>query len=224
MLFRNYIDIIIADTFGLVRTDDSKVAELRLEAEMPKWRQEGIFIVWNGSKPTALFPSGIRANNFLHPDNYQSDTLILDPTIQITGSDFLIWECEAAISLSDDANGNQFFGDKLTGQTFFPMKSPGSYYTMKQAGLISIDKVYYNQTGYMKTWGNLELKSIDRDFLASDPMNVTDFDPEIDHYPMGPDVWTIVYKLAISQLKPESLTPSDTVNDAAPSTERVKRG
>jgi len=223
MLLRDYIDIIISDVFGLVRTDDSKVAELRLEAEMPKWRQEALFLIWNGSRPTGLFPTGLASNHFLHPDNYQAETVTLDPTIQVAGADFLLWDCEPAIALSETANGNQFLGDRLTGQTFYPLKSPGSYWTMKQCELISIDKIYYNHTELMKTWGNLELKSFDRDFLATDPMNVTGFDPEINNYPMGPDVWAIIYKMALAQLKPESLTPADTQNDAAPSIERAKR-
>lgn len=233
LLLKDYIDITISDTFGLVRTDDSKISERRLKAEFPGIRQEAMFIVWNGCRPTPMFPQGIAGNHFLHASNYQPGNLRYKANIQDAGAKYVLFEMEPPVSLSEITNGIGFCGDKLTGQTFTPLKSPNSYFTMASAGMISIDKVYFETTGkYLKAWGNTDIRQVDLNYLAGDPLNVSTwdgtqlvlFDPETEIYPVGPDVWNIMYKLAIARLRPEAATPADMTNDGAQSQERVKRG
>jgi hypothetical protein len=221
MILQDRVDLIIKSLSGLVSTDDSKIANLAIQAEFPKWRQQALFYVWNGTRATPAFPSGIAGNKFLNAKNYYPATLTYDADIQITGAEFILFSIEPPMNLAPDANGCMFCGDRKTGQTFTPLKTPNSYNVVQGSGSFQPNMVYYNITGnLMKVWGNTQLRTVDLDYLPVDPLNISTFDQEIDDYPISEDVWAILKALAVYELTSASLRPADITKDSAPTTER----
>lgn len=210
MKLTDITDQIIRAVDAGVRTDDSKFAPLAIEALLPKWKQMAHLIIYNGSKTS-------KANKFLGPENYLSTTLTFDQTIQIPGAGYLLFAGEPPIQLDSYCNGCRFVGDKLTGQNFTQFMNPSDYGIYKESGLLSINEVYFwIGGGYYTTYGNLQLKSIDIDFIPADPMNVATFNPVTMEYPISKDVFDVVLKLATMELTPEALRPADIHNNQAP--------
>lgn len=210
MKLEDITDQIIRAVEGGTRTDDSKFAPKAIEALLPKWKQMAHLIVYNGSKTS-------KSNRFIGPENYMQTTLTFDATIQVTGAEYLLFAGEPPIQIDNYSNGCRFVGDKLTGQNFTQLLNPSDYGVYKDAGLISINEVYYwIGGGYYTTYGNLQLRSIDLDFIPADPMNVSTFNPVTMEYPISKDVFDVVMKLAVAELMPEALKPADLLNNAAP--------
>jgi len=200
-------DQIIRAIDGTVRTDDSKMSERAIEALVPKWKQMAHLIIYNGSKNS-------KANKFIGAENYMRDTLTYDASVQVAGAEFVRFQGEAAVQLNDYHNGCRFIGDSKTGQNFILLRSPSDYGVYKDAGLISLNEVYYCNTGpYWDTYGNLQLKSIDRDFIPADPLGVASFNPDTMEYPVSKDVLDLILKLAVSELAPEAAKPADLLNN-----------
>jgi hypothetical protein len=214
MLLSEIIDQIIRKVSFGVDTDDSKFNRRALEAQVPQWRSQAILISYNGSRDRA-------ANKFLHSDLYQQESLTYNSQAQTTGADFIIFEGAAPLSLNSRANGCVFVGEHKTGTAFTQLKGPNYYNMAKDAGLLEPGKVYYEITsGTFKVWGNLQLRRMYKNFIAADPMEVIDFDPETDKYPVSPDIFDILLKLAAQDLMPQQARAADKINDGAETMER----
>lgn len=223
MKLSDRVDLIIKSLSGLVSTDDSKISNRAIEGEFPKWKQKATLIAWNGTRPIPELPSGIAGNKFLNADNYLKTDLAYDASIQDTDAPYVKFTVEPGINLDSITNGFLFCGDKLTGQTFIPLRTPNDYWVNLQAGNISSDEVYFCVTGKeMQVWPN-SVRSIHLNYLPVDPMNIATFNPETDNYPVGEDVWAILKSIAVYELTPPSLRPADLTKDSAPTTERLSR-
>lgn len=209
MKLNNIIDNIIRSVDGLVRTDDSKISERALEAKIPQWKQQALLIVYNGSKTS-------KANVFLGAQNYYPVTYNYDPSIQISGADFTLFDIEPPVQLADDMNGCVFVGDRDTGTNFTQLKYPSTYNVGRDAGLISVDEVYYSITGTRaKIWGNTQVKTLFMDYIPVDVMNISTFNPETDEYPASQDVLDLIFKLAFAELAGQNAKPADVLNNSA---------
>jgi hypothetical protein len=224
LLLSDRVDLIIKSLSGLVSTDDDKISNRAIEGEFPKWKQKATLIAWNGTRPIAELPSGVAGHKILKPDNYLPTDLSFDASIQDADAPYVIFEVEPAINLDSITSGFMFCGDKLTGQSFIQLRDPKDYWTYSLAGNITSEDVYFFASGKrMQVWPNT-IRDIHLNYLPVDPMNVSDFNPETDNYPVGEDVWAIMKAIAVYELTPPSLRPADLTKDSAPTSERMIRG
>lgn len=208
MLLEDIVDQIIINANGGVVTDDDKFDNKAIEAKIPAWRQQAFLDVYNGTKYRA-------GNTFIDSSNYWQVSLTLDPSIQVDGADFKIFEIEPPVKLSPLYNGFIFFGDEKTGQNFTQIRTPAAFDTMKRANQIDANEVYYIPTGKkVKTWGNTQLTAAYADYIPYDVMNCSNFNPVTDDYPISGDVLKVMYDIAQIEIKQQAMTPSDTLNDS----------
>lgn len=208
------VDQVIRKVSSGINSDDSKFNRRALEAQVPQWRCSAILISYNGSRDKA-------ANKLLHPDLFQQETLLYNSQIQVAGADYIIFPGAMPLSLNARVNGCVFVGEKLHGIPFIQLKGPNYFNMVNDAGLIEKDKVYYElSAGIFKVWNNKELKKLFKNFIAADPMEVAGYDPETMPYPISPDIFDIMLKLAMQDLMPEQMRPADKINDGAETLDR----
>lgn len=216
----------MTDLGNLVYTDDNKVSPLMLESRMPKWRQDALLIIYNGSGGIKGVLPPVRSNQFINALNYVQTELVYDLNIQDEGADYVLFTLEPAVQIDGNGNGFRFVGDKLTRKSFSQLIDPNSYSIYKDAKMISINDVLFSVTGkLMKVYGNTNVKKVFMDYLPVDPtkVNIYDvstktyrpFNEETDDYPVSPDVWSIMKALAMAELTPPNLRPADYTNDAS---------
>lgn len=216
MKLNEIVDQIIRSIDGLVRTDDSKVSERALEAKIPQWKQDALLIIFNGAKGTRDTRAS-RSNVSINPLNYYQVTWTYNASIQVAGASFRLFEIEPPVQLNDTHNGCIFVGDQLTGTEFTQLRYPSTQSVAKNAGLIDVDEVFYNITGTkMKVWGNIQVNTVFMDYIPVDVMNISTFNPVTMEYPASQDVLSLIFKLAFSELVPQSVRPADMINDSAP--------
>lgn len=207
-------DLILRRLGGAVDSNDSKFSRTAIEAEIPKWRERALSIVYNGNKEIA-------ANKFLDPMLFQSETLTYDASLQIQGAVFTVFQGTQPVGLNFTTNGAVFVGDQLTGTAFTQLKGPGYYSIANDAGLISIDKVYFELVeDKTLVYGNTQVKTLYKKFIAYDPVQVSGFDEENDYYPVSQNVLDQLIRLAYFDLLPEANRPADRTNDGGETLER----
>jgi hypothetical protein len=216
---------------NMVFTDDNKISPQMLEANFPKWKQDALLIIYNGSGGIKGVLPPIKANRFINSANYVKTRLLYDANIQDEGAEYVIFEVKDAVQIERQMNGFVFVGDKLTGKSFSQLLNPNSYSINKQAGLIDVNTVCFNVTGsQLKVFGNTQVREVFLDYIPTDVTEVTVydtttktwrlFDPEFDPYPISEDVWGIMKSLAISEFTPANYRPADYLNDSIPLLEK----
>lgn len=217
------IDQILSRNLGGVKTNEDKFAERAIEALFPKWLQKSWDVRYNGNRTQG-------ANTFIGAQNYVSCHLTFSSSLQVANADFALFEIEPPISLNGTVNGISFLGDELTGKPFTQFKSLQTYNTAKDAGLISINEVYFENSGnngnILKVWGSTQLKQF---FLNYIPANVYNciiydyktktnrqFNPAIDDYPISQDILGTFLDIAAGELFPEVQMTADYKADSAP--------
>ena len=212
---------ILSRVEGGIVTDDSKFSERAILDLFPRWLQKVWDIRYNGNKTQG-------ANKFIGSANYISVHINYNAAIQVAGADFVLFEIEPPIQLNSNVNGVSFLGDELSGKPFQQFLSLQTYNTAKEAKLIDINDVYFeNHKGnILKVWGNIQLKSIYANYIPANVMNCTIYDyvtktnrlfnPATDDYPMSEDILGTFIDIAAAELFPEAQTPADFVNDSTP--------
>ena len=211
---------IISRSNGGIDTDDERFAEEAIEALFPKFLQKAWDVRYNGSKSQG-------ANNFIAAQNYVPCHLTMNPAIQIKDAEFAIFQIEPPISLNSIVNGIAFLGDELTGKPFTQFRSLQTYNTAKDAGLISINDVYFENSGnILKVWGNIQLKQFFLNYIPANVFNCIIYDyttklnrlfnAETDDYPISQDVLGTFLDIAAAELFPQAQTPVDLQQNSAP--------
>lgn len=231
MKLGDYIAQLMTVFGNMVFTDDNKISPRMLEAEFPKWKQDALLIIYNGSGGIRGVLPPIRANKFINSENYVKTQVTYNLNIQQDGAEYVLFEIEPAIQIGGSMNGFVFVGDDLTGKAFTQLTNPNSYSINKDAGLIGVNDVCFNVTGgLMKVYGNTQVKQVSLDYIPTDVMNVNVYDtatksyrlfnPETDEYPISKDVWNIMKSLAIAEFTPANYRPADYTNDATNTIEK----
>lgn len=208
MLLTDITDQILSSISGGIRTDDSKFAEMRVEAKVHVWRQRALTLLYNGSDKMA-------GNKFIGSLNYQQFDVNYDSTIQDRSVDYIIFAVPEAVQLNRFNNGFIFLGNKKAGVNFTQLKSPDYYSNAKASELISPTKVYWYRSGelYIKVWGNTNLKTLYVDGVIGNPLLVPGFDPEAHDYPASQEVLDLIFNFAYAELNPQYNTVIDPIND-----------
>ena len=225
MKLGDYIAQLMTVFGNMVYTDDNKISPRMLEAEFPKWKQQALLIIYNGSGGIKGVLPPIKGNKFINSQNYVKTQYSYDINIQDDGAEYVQFIVEPAVQIDASMNGFVFVGDKLTGKPFIQLKSPNSYAINKEAGLIGVNDVCFNVTGnLLKIYGNTQVREMFMDYIPTDVMNVNIldfttrtyrlFNPETDEYPISKDVWDIIKALAIAEFAPANYRPADYTNDA----------
>lgn len=214
MLLAEVVDQIIRKVSYGLNTDDSKFNRRAIEDQCHPWRVDAIGMSYNGSRTRP-------GNKLLHPDLFQQESLTLDPSIQVAGADFVLFTGAMPADINGRTNGLVFVGEKLHGVPFTQLKGVNAYNVTKDAGLIEPGKVYLElYSGYFKVWGNPQLKRMYKNFIADNPLEVTDFDPEIHPYPISREIFSLMMDIAYAKLVPEQARPGDKINDGAETNEK----
>lgn len=225
MKIRDYTSQILTVFGNMVFTDDNKIAPRTIEANFPKWKQQALLIIYNGSGGIKGVLPPSRGNRFINALNYVESQLDYNANIQDEGASYVNFLVEPSVQITATNNGFVFVGDKLTGTPYTQLKSPNDYGVYKDADLISINDVCFNVAGIaMKIYGNTQVRTVHLTYIPVDVMNVVIlnyatntyalFNPETDDYPISPDVWDIMKALAIAELSPANYRPADYTNDA----------
>lgn len=210
MKIEEIIDQIIRSVDGLITTDDSRISERAVMAKIPTWKQKGLLMIFNGTRTS-------KANKNINSQNYFQARYSYNPTIQIAGANFRLFEIEPPVQLDERNNGCIFVGDELTGKQFTQLKYPSTISVANDGGYISQDEVYYNITGtQLKDWGNTQLADIFMDYIPVDVMNISTFNPVTMEYPVSQDVLDLIFALAFAELAPQSAKQPDLLNNSAP--------
>lgn len=231
MKIGDYISQLMTVFGNMVYTDDNKISPRVLEAEFPKWKQQALLIIYNGSGGIKGIIPPSKANKFINALNYVQTKVDFDLNLQDNGAEYVLFQIEPAVQITSDMNGFTFVGDKLTGKPFSQLTSPNSYGIIKDAGLIGPNDVAFFASGnILKTYGNTQLKEVYLDYIPLDvtKVKVLDnttktyrlFNEETDEYPISPDVWDIMKSLAIAEFTPANYRPADYTNDATSTIEK----
>lgn len=232
MTIGDYVGQLMTVFGNMVYTDDNKISPRLLEAEFPKWKQQALLIIYNGSGGIRGVLPPIKANRFINSDNYVKTLYEYDINIQDNGAEYVQFLVEPAVQIDGQMNGYVFVGDKLTGKAYTQLKNPNSYSINKEAGLIGVNDVCFNVTGnLLKIYGNTQVREVYMDYIPTDVTNVKIldtstmtyrlFNPETDTYPISKDVWDIMKSLAIAEFTPANYRPADYTNDASQPIEKA---
>lgn len=231
MKLGDYISQLMTVFGNMVYTDDNKISPRMLEAEFPKWKQQALLIIYNGSGGIKGVIPPTKSNKFINAKNYVQTKLEFNLNIQEDGAEYVLFDIEPAVQMTSGMNGLSFVGDKLTGKPFSQLTSPNSYGINKDAGLIGVNDVaVYVSGSLLKAYGNTQIKEIYLDYIPLDVTNVkvynsvtktySLFNPETDEYPISEDVWDIMKALAIAEFTPANYRPADYTNDATSTIEK----
>lgn len=212
-----YIDELMEDFGSMVYTEDNKISPARLEAEFPKWKQQAIQMVYNGTRTS-------KSNKFINGFNFVKTRSVYSIGNQIIGASFVRFKIEPAIQIDNYYNGFTFVGDELTSKPFMQFASPNSYWIDKESNLITVNDVCFFSSGYdLDIYGNIQVRQVFFNYIPYDVMNVEIYDettksyrlfnPETDKYPISGDVWAIMKQLAMAELTPPNLRPADMTLD-----------
>lgn len=224
MKLKEIVDQIIRSPDGGIVSQDSKFVEnwRAIEAKVPIWSQRAYDIIWNGTPRVNGVLDAMGGNKFLSGSNYIPTSLTYNANIQVAGADFIVFQLESEpVRLDPISNGFIFVGDQKSGRGFTQLKYPSTYYTDKDADLISPNEVYYNVTGtLMNVWGNTQLRTVYLDYIAANPLLISTFNQVTDEYPASADVLNVVFALSRAELYPESVRAADYRQDATPIIEK----
>lgn len=234
MTIEYYIAELMTVLGNLVYSQDNKVSPRFIESMFPEWKQQAIFIAYHGHRGDR-FVRPRMANKFINAQNFVKTRTAYDINIQEEGADYVNFIIEPAVNISSLYNGFAFAGDKLSSLPFTQLTNPNSYYTHKTAGLIDNNKVYfYISSNNIQAYGNTQIREISFNYIPIDVMNVEVwntttntyalFDPEVDDYPVSPDVWSIMTELALNELTPPNMRPADYTNNGTPPLEKQANG
>jgi len=216
MVLAEITERIIRSVFGGKAKNETQVDYAYIESKVPKWRQQAISVVFNGSREQA-------ANEFIPPQWLQSFTIAVPASENGAGNlnAYITIDCPAPIRLNIKGDGFNFVGDATASIGFIHVQSPSYASDLTKRGDLNKDTIGYVVVGdKMRLYGNKQLESVDFDAVLSEPLDDPDFNIDTDDYPVSEDVISVMERIAAAELAVEMGQPEDLVKDGVDTKDR----
>jgi hypothetical protein len=207
---------IVRHVFGGKAKNESQVDYAYIESMVPKWRQQGISISYNGSRDVA-------GNKFIAPEWIQTTQLAIPQSERNTTNlnIFLTVDCPPMIRLNVEGDGALFVGNSATTTGFSRIKSVSYASDLVRRGDLNKEKIgYVLLKNQMRLYGDKQLRTVDLESVFADPLDCTDFNIDTDPYPVSEDVIALMERIAQAELTPEMNGPEDLINDGVDTKDR----
>ncbi len=148
--------------------------------------------MYNGSRDMA-------ATKRLDYALFQSFTIAIDPTIQDSDKDYLLFDIPKPIAVNQHTDGIVYAGKADDSVAFTKLRNRSDVANMKKRGFLRDGKdiaVIY-EIPYLLVFGNKMLKEIYFQGVLANPLNKPNFNPETDEYPVSDailDLMTDLFK------------------------------
>lgn len=179
--------------------------------KIDEYSAAAISLSYTGSK-------NLGANKNISPKTWMEFPLTLNPSLQITGACYVVFECPEMIMISSDKTGFNFVGDQKTLTQFSEVRQPSEF-----ASLMTIDNlegIYYNASGgTIKVIGDRDINQL---YVIGRPitpikLSVTYYNPLTDEYPLPDDLIPLMIQLMKQgEFQQEAMTPQDNIADNNP--------
>lgn len=208
MKLAEYADILVRLATAFESKIGGKYSDLlAVEAMIPGLRQDAILITYNGSRERA-------ANKNIHPALIQKFTIDINQADQ-WDVDYLVFQSPRFASISTNVFGDVYVGAKKRTKGFKRIGSRSELDIYKTRGYLNDGRVIMYQPidEEIHVYGNDMLKQIYVEGVVMDPLDVSDFDPETDQYPMDDATWQVVIDLFKQKIGITINKVQDTVNN-----------
>jgi len=156
MVLAEVTERIIRSVFGGKAKNETQVDYAYIESKVPKWRQQAISVVFNGSREQA-------ANEFIPPQWIQSFTVAV-PAVQngtTNTNSYITINCPVPIRLNIKGDGFIFVGDAEASIGFTHIQSPSYASDLTKRGDLNKDDIgYVTISDDMRLYGNKQLESV----------------------------------------------------------------
>lgn len=216
MVLAEITERIIRSVFGGKAKNETQVDYAYIESKVPKWRQQAISVVYNGSREMA-------ANEFIPPEWMQSFTVDVPASENGAGNTnaYITIDCPSPIRLNIKGDGFIFVGDAEASVGFIHVQSPSYASDLTKRGDLNKDTIGYVVVGdKMRLYGNKQLEQVSFDAVLSDPLDDPAFDIDNDEYPCSEDVIAVMERIAASELAIEMGQPEDLIKDGVDTKDR----
>ena len=205
---------IIRSVSGGKDTVDGKVDYLWIESNIPRWRQEAVFLCISGGKNKAR-------NYFLPSELFQTFTITIVLKDQDKTLPYIKATIPSAARIDGAINGSNFVGNALTGIGFSQISTASYASSLLDRGDLNKDIVGYLDVGTeTRFYGDKELKEISIVRILANPSDAPNFDIDNSEYPNSNDVETMLIMVAKAELVQELLKPADTISDGVETIEK----
>lgn len=200
---------------GNVAGADSKFTGDYMFQLIDEYSAAAISLSYTGSRT-------LGANKNIGAKTWLEFPLTLNPSLQVSGACYVVFECPEMIMINSDKSGFNFVGDQKNLTQFSEVRQPSEF-----ASLMTIDNlegIYYNASG--STLRVIGDRDINQAYVIGRPIKplelaVTYYNPLTDEYPLPDDLIPLMIQLMKQgEFQQEAATPQDNIADNNPNMTR----
>lgn len=179
-----------------------------------EYSAQAISLSYTGSK-------NLGANKYIGSKTWLEFDLTLNPSLQVAGACYTVFECPDPIMIDSKRSGHAFVGDKNTMVQFSEIKDPSEFASLSR--MKNLEGLYYNQVnGILKLTGqnkHANARDVNQAHVISRPispltLDVAYYNPITQDYPLPDDLIDLMITLMkVKLLGQEASTPQDNIVD-----------
>lgn len=196
---------------GNVAGADSKFTGDYMFQKIDEYSAAAISLSYTGSQR-------LGANKNIGAKTWLEFPLTLNPSLQETGSCYVVFECPEMIMINSTRSGFSFMGDKKTMTPFSEVLDPTKFAGLSR--IKNLEGIYFNQTGNLvRVIGD---RDVNQAWVIGRPIRptelaVTYYNPLVDEYPLPDDLIPLMIQLMKQgEFQQEALTPQDNIANNNP--------
>lgn len=181
MLLDAIVEQVIRAISGGIDTADSRFDGSYIEDKIHEYRILQLIASYNGTRYQAK-------NRFIHYSYYQNFDISRIERVQDVNVNYVKFPCPSPANISDKVDGLTFVGNRSKNYSWSKIQSPEQVSQLVKLGLMDTNDIGYFYDGqFLRLYGNLDLENVHVEGVFQNPLDVPDFNPETDNYPMPDD-------------------------------------